>query len=217
MPSVNLLFAPTNFCYANFGAYDANRSEKFGILVGHPQTAQLSEFGAFLIGETGLRWQHAVFFGDDGNFKVGAWGHTGTFNRLEGGQQQGTEGWYAIFNQTLWRPGSEQNGSLGLRTFLEYGHTQSALSVIDRHFGGGISWKGPLPTRPADSAGLCAQYAHLSPQARLPRAYELAVEGFYQVQLWKWATLMPDLQYIVNPGGRYSNALVGTLRLTVTF
>ena len=46
---------------------------------------------------------------------------------------------------------------------------------------------------------------------------ELAVEGFYRLELTRWARFTPDLQYIVNPGGKYSNPLVATLRLMVHF
>jgi carbohydrate-selective porin OprB len=45
----------------------------------------------------------------------------------------------------------------------------------------------------------------------------LAIEAFYRLQITGWAMIMPDLQYVVHPGGRYPNALVGTLRLIVDF
>lgn len=40
---------------------------------------------------------------------------------------------------------------------------------------------------------------------------------FYKLQITSWASLMPDLQYIIHPGGQYPDALVGTLRFTVNF
>jgi carbohydrate-selective porin OprB len=43
------------------------------------------------------------------------------------------------------------------------------------------------------------------------------MELFYRLQINHWATLMPDLQFIINPGGQYPDALVGTIRLTVNF
>jgi carbohydrate-selective porin OprB len=51
----------------------------------------------------------------------------------------------------------------------------------------------------------------------LPHPYEPALERLYQAPLWKWAALMPDLPFIIHPGGRYSDALVGTLDLTIQF
>jgi len=66
--------------------------EVFGDFSGDPQDAQPTQSGAFLLAETALRWQNAPLLGGKGNLKFGAWGHTGTFLRLEGGEQQGAEG-----------------------------------------------------------------------------------------------------------------------------
>jgi porin len=213
MPSVNMFFNPNEFWYAGFGAYYSNRSEGFGNLVGSPQDIQPSDHGAFLIGETGLRWQQAPVFAGGGNFKLGAWGHTGIFTRFDGSRQRGTFGYYIILNQPLWRFAGEPEGGRGVRIFLEYGRTQGTINAIDWHTGGGAVWRGLLSSRSHDIAGLGAQYAHISPQARLPQPFELAIEGFYRLKITGWAAFMPDLQYITHPGGRYPNALVGTLHL----
>jgi porin len=217
MPSVNVFFSPVDFYYAGFGAYYANRSVGFGNLVGRPQEAQLSEFGTFLIGETGLQWHHLPVLQNAGNLKVGAWGHTGTFTRFNGSQQQGTYGYYAVLNQTLWQPAGEPEAGRGVRAFAIYGRTQGSISPIEQHGGGGITWTGLLASRPKDIVGFSPQYAHLSPEAGLPRAYELALETFYRLQITPWARVMADLQYIINPGGQYANALVGTVRLMLDF
>lgn len=218
MPSVNLFFTPRPAWYAAFGVYDANRTVNFGNLHGSPEEAQLSDNGVFLIGEVGLRWRQAPVAGHAGNLKLGTWGHTGTFTRFDGGQQHGTSGWYAIFDQTLWRPpGGVAAAGRGVRVFLEYGSTQNRITVIDWHAGGGLAWTGPLAARPEDVTGFTPQYAHISSQAALPHAYELALEWFYKAQITPWAALQPDLQFIEHPGGRYPAALVGTLRLAVDF
>jgi len=150
-----------------------------------------------------------------GNLKLGAWGHTGTFTRFNGGHQIGTQGYYAIFNQTIWQPVGEPGDGRGLRSFLGYGRTLRTVSVIDWAAAGGLAWKGLFSARPNDMAGLGPAYARVSRDAGLPRSYELATELFYLWQINRWATVMPDLQYIVNPGGRYANALVASLRLVL--
>ncbi|MGH8013463.1 MAG: carbohydrate porin [Candidatus Binataceae bacterium] len=38
------------------------------------------------------------------------------------------------------------------------------------------------------------------------------VRAFYQIRLTPWR-IQPDLHYIIHPGGRHPNALVGTIRL----
>lgn len=217
MPGANVFFTPCKFWYASFGIFYANRSDTFGDITGHPQSIQPTRSGVLFIGETGWRWQRAPLLGAGGNLKLGAWGHTGAFARLDGGQQIGAEGYYAVFDQTLWRPAGEPAQGRGVRSFLEAGKTQAAVSAIDWNVAGGITWTGPTAARPDDVLGFSANYAHISPQAGLPHAYELALEWLYQAPLWKWATLAPDVQFIVHPGGEYPDVVVGALDLTVNF
>jgi porin len=217
MPSVNVFLTPNESFYASFGTYYSNRSEGFGNFSGSPQDVQMSEHGAFLIGETGLRWQHAPVLEGDGNLKLGVWDHTGRFIQFDGSQKRGTYGYYVILNQTLWQPAVERESDRGLRTFLVYGRTQKTINNIDWHIGGGIVLTGLFASRPDDVTGFGPQYAHISGEAGLPQSYELAMELFYKVQIIPWAALMPDLQYIIHPGGRHPDALVGTLRLIVNF
>jgi porin len=217
MPSINAFFTPVSAFYASFGVYYANRSEGFGNLVGRPQDIQVSQFGSFLIGETGLRWRQVPLLQSDGNLKFGVWGHTGSFPRFDGTQQRGTHGFYAIFDQTLWQPGGESRNGRGVRSFLVYGRTQQTITPIDQQFGGGVTWTGLLSARPQDILGFSPQYAHLSPPAGLPQSSELALEGFYKLRLTRWSTLMANLQFIVHPGGQYPNALVGTLHMKLNF
>ncbi len=217
MPSINVFYTPSRSFYASFGSYYANQSVGFGNLVGSPQSVQVSKSGAFLIGETGLKWQHAPLFQSPGNLKLGAWGHTGTFPRLDGSEQQGTYGYYVILDQTLWQPPGQPLDGRGVRTFLIYGRTQQTITPINQHIGGGVTWTGLLSARPNDIVGFSPQYAHLSPQAGLSHSYELAMEVFYKLPITRWAKLMADLQYIINPGGQYPNALVGTLRMKLNF
>jgi porin len=217
MPSVNVFFTPNENYFASVGAYYANRSDRFGELVDDTAKVQPTAFGTFLIGETGLKWRAAPIFEQAGNLKVGAWGHTGTFTRLDGTQQEGTYGYYAIFNQTIWQMKGEPDNGRGVRTFLEYGGTENDINPIDRHIGGGISWTGPIDVRPNDIIGFGPQYAHITPQAGLAHPYELALETFYQWQLFPWAFVQPDLQYIVHPGGMFPDALVMSLRVQISF
>jgi porin len=104
-----------------------------------------------------------------------------------------------------------------LRTFIEAGRTQGNVSTIDWNTAAGFSWTGLIAARPNDILGVSANYAHISPQAETLHPYELSLEWIYQTPLWKWAILTPDLQFIIHPSGKYSNALVGTLNFNVQF
>lgn len=217
MPRLILSITPIRSWYAGIGAFYSNRSDRFGDLVGHPENQQLSNFGSYLIQETGLKWDHAPLLQRRGNLKLGAWEHTGTFTRFDGSQQQGTGGYYAILDQTLWQPPGAARDGPGLRSFLEWGQTQRTINPIDRHVGGGITWTGLLPHRPNDVLGFTPQYAHISELAGLPYSYEMAFETFYRIKVTPWATFQPDLQYIAHPGGQYRDAVVLTLHLIVHF
>ncbi|MGC8492969.1 MAG: carbohydrate porin [Syntrophobacteraceae bacterium] len=217
MPSANVFFTPCKFWYLSLGAYYANRSDRFGEIIDNPSAAQLTDFGTFLIGETGLKWGSAPFFPYAGNVRGGFWDHTGTFTRFDGSEQQGAYGGYAIFDQTLWQPPGEPADGRGVRAFLEYGRTQKTIDPIYQHIGGGVTWTGLFACRPEDIAGFSPQYAYLSSGAGLSFSYELALEAFYRFKVTPWATVQPDLQYIVHPGGKYPDALVATMSMKVDF
>ena len=217
LPGANVFFTPNDTFYASFGAYYATKGDKVLDFTGSPAAAQLTHNGMFFIGETGLKWKHLGNWQEDGNFRLGLWGDTGTFPKLAGSRQRGTDGIYIVTDQTLWKPTSQDDEARGLRSFLEYGATPGNVSIIDRHFGGGLTWTGLLPGRPADIAGFGPQYVHFSDDANLSKSFELAIEGFYQYQFAKWATVQPDLQWICHPGGQYANAVVGTLQIECHF
>jgi porin len=217
MPGAALYLAPAKFWYVRFSGFYANQSDSFGDLTGHPQSVQPTEYGALFIGETGLNWDHAPLLSKDGNLKFGVWTHTGTFTQLDGSQVQGAKGYYTIFDQTLWQPNGEPQQGRGVRSFVEAGQTQASVSPIDWNVAGGVTWTGPIAKRAQDVVGFSANYAHLSSQAELSYSYELALEWLYLAQITQWATLHPDIQFIIHPGGEHADALVGTLDLTIQF
>ena len=217
LPGANVFFTPLDYFYASFGVYLANQRDRYLDFTGSPFAIQPTRDGALFLGEVGLKWTYAPVLRTDGNLKLGFWGHTGTFTRFDGTAQQGAQGFYAIIDQTLWKPSDKEDEARGVRVFLEYGETDPDVSAISQHTGGGIAWKGFLPERPDDEIGYSPECAFLSHQAGLNYSYELIEEFFYKVKLTPWATLQPDLQYIIHPGGEYRNALVGMVQLTVEF
>lgn len=217
LPGLNVFLTPFKAFYASFGAYLANQRDHFLDFTGSPWDVQPTRDGTLFIGETGFKWTRTPLLLYDGNLKVGFWGHTGTFSRLDVGYRHGADGFYAILDQTLWKPTDKEDDARGVRTFLEYGRTDPSVSTIFQHTGGGITWVGPLSQRPEDELGFSPEYAYLSKEANLSYSYELILESFYKVKLGPWAMLQPDLQCIVHPGGKYPDALVGTLWLSLQF
>jgi porin len=216
-PSFNLFLSPKGGFFTSFGVYYSNQSDQFGDIIDDPATVQLSPYGAFLIGETGYRWDSSPALNYAGNVKVGAWGHTGTFRRFDGSEQDGTGGAYAMFNQTLYQPPGESPDGRGVRMFLIYGGTETHIAPIDEHVGGGVSLTGLTQSRSHDIIGLGAEYAQITRAAGLIYPYELSIETFYDAQITPWLQIQPDLQFIAHPGGLYPNSLVATIRATIQF
>jgi porin len=162
-----------------------------------------------------------------GTFKLGAWVHTGSFAdpRLDanggllaasGGpalQHRGDYAIYAVLDQQLWAvPGDD---SRGLNGFLRASFSPGDRNPVDLYVDGGLTFKGPLATRPEDIIGIGAAWGHISPAAQafdrdivaltgqpMPiRDYEFAAELSYQWKLADNWMIQPNLQYIVHPGG----------------
>lgn len=214
----------------SFGAQLGVRTERFfggvGVYDGAGQAGfRTGERGAstlfgspedlFLIAEAGLRWAGER----PGRAAVGAWRHTGDFERFDGSTDDGTEGCYVVADQHLAGP-ADGAGPGGIGAFLQYGWADPMLSPIEHHVGTGLAWTGPSAQRPADVAGLGFSYGRFtrSAAAGLHGDGELAVELFYRVQVAPWWQLQPVVHWIHEPGGAgLDDAFVLTLRAALTF
>lgn len=213
----DIFYSPCDCWKIGFGVFAANQHDNFGIFSGDLSVFFLTQWGAFIVGESDLFWKQDPLFLKNGNLKVGVWNHTGTFNKLAGGIQKGASGYYIVFNQTLWQPCEEAETNRGIRGFVNFGQTDKSVGIMDWTLSTGLTWTGFSKCREKDVFGFAPSYAHISSDAGLPYSYELAWEGFYCWQFTDWASLTADLQYIVHPGGFYSNALVATLNIEAHF
>ena len=99
---------------------------------------------------------------------------------------------------------------------------------------GGVTWQGMIPSREEDTLGIGATYARLAKDIRRREeldavtngtvyekfsTHETVIEAFYLVQLAKWWTLQPDVQWIIHPGGTGAaeDAVVVALRTSLVF
>ncbi|WP_245426611.1 carbohydrate porin [Phyllobacterium bourgognense] len=147
---------------------------------------------------------------------------------------------YAIADQTLWQaPGSSDNDLNGfVRVAIAPEQDRNSITwYVDM----GMTYKGLLPGRDNDTAGIGFAYAKLSNSvSNLAKAdialsgmsqpipdYEAVVEVTYQAQVTQWLAVQPFFQYIIHPGGNAAdpnnpasaigNAAVFGLRTAVTF
>ena len=151
---------------------------------------------------------------------IGAWAYTERFQAWTPDQPAGRSwGLYVLGEQLLHL---NRDGAGGLSGFARVGTASDAVNQLDLFLGGGLTYRGALPGRPDDVAGLGMAHARNgSPfrraqrEAGFPRkGAETVLELTYRAQLGRFFVVQPDLQWVVNPGmdPGVANALVFGLR-----
>ncbi|HEX5010300.1 MAG TPA: carbohydrate porin [Planctomycetota bacterium] len=216
-----LLFGyPAQATWVGAGVFDGSAQQ--GVKTGTHGASTLfgSPSDLFMVGEVGHSWPReggALA----GRAALGAWRHSGDYQRFEGGGQEGVAGAYAIFEQELWAEEPEQADDVqGLTFFVQLATTDKKVIEVARAVAAGVQWVGPLAERDEDILGLGATRADFSdePGAGFTRDHELALETFYRWQATPWLAIQPDVQYVLDPGGdaALDDALVVTLRFEAT-
>ncbi len=105
-----------------------------------------------------LQWEVVTDHGggQESRTTVGAWKHTGLFERFDGGQEDGTEGVFATWERSLPRSGLDGHH---VYIFAQYGWADDAVSPISEHAAAGFVVEAPFVHRPLDRAGLYASLA----------------------------------------------------------
>jgi porin len=151
----------------------------------------------------------------------------------------GNFGFYAFGEQMIWRgPEKERTLSLFVRANVA---PQSDRNLSTFSLDGGLALHEPFAGRKDDTFVLGFGWQHigaaeagLEAEAFNPGVYtprrgdEIVFETNYQYQATAWMQIQPSLQYVHNPGGgglldplnptrRAGDALVGGLRVNITF
>ncbi len=114
-----------------------------------------------------------------------------------------------------------------ISSFLRVGGSPADANFVDFYVDGGFNFKGFLPHRATDVAGIALAYSSVSNDySRRQRALggrgssaETVFEATYKVQIAPWWSVQPDLQYVFNPSGvdGSHDALVLGVRTAVVF
>lgn len=190
-------------------------------------TANGTEFGIsrsagyFVIGEAGYRLNSEK--GDAGLlgwYRAGGYYDSNEYVFLDNSDRQktGNYGLYVLGEQMVYRDGGA-GSARGLSLFgaLIYAPEQR-INTMPWFASVGASYRGLVPERADDTAAFALYYGGFSRD--LPgQTYELILEWTYALAVSRWFTVQPDLQYVINPGGRSSvgNAVVVGLQLSVEF
>ncbi len=220
---LNVFMYPSDHLYVGLGFYDGAASVD-GVRTGArgPKTFfddDLSD-DYFWIGEFGCTWDELKSLGG-GRFAIGAWHHTGDFDRFDGGVDDGAEGLFALIEQQVWAENPDvEDDEQGVTVFGQYGYADQDLSEVAHHIGGGLSWIGPISGRDDDATGAMLSYIDLSDEPGSGFVDdETILELFYKVQLTPAVSIKPDMQFIFDPSGdsTVDDAIVGALRVEIAF
>lgn len=162
-----------------------------------------SDEGALLIGE--LEYSAGRIH----KLSLGSWAYTARFERIDAALRPAAPadddnyGLYATFDVAL---GSA--GPLDFDAALRAGTAPAEFNAVDRYFGAAVTathlWEG----RPDDALGLGVAWAHVGAPYRdvsefdgLPAASaETLIELAYRADLTDWLALVPNLQFVADPG-----------------
>lgn len=116
-------------------------------------------------------------------------------------------GAYATASQSLWRIGETDRG---VGVFGQYGWAPAAVNPIRHHGALGAVWTG-IGRRRGDIVGLAGSWVGIG----RPLRSETALELFYRFRVDRYVWAQPDVQYVIDPGGRDPDGLALTLRIAV--
>jgi porin len=165
-----------------------------------------------------------------GAVKFGGWFHDGLFDdqrfavmglslAMPGAgnpaQHRADFGIYGVFEQMLLRLSGKDDRNIGM--FARVSGSPDDRNLISFYADTGFAIKGPFAARPDDTFGFGISYARISDQARAldqdfnllgvsprpVRDFEALAIASYQVQIREGFALIPNLQYVVHPGGGY--------------
>jgi porin len=144
----------------------------------------------------------------------------------------GRWGLYLLGDQMIWREGGPSSNR-GLTLFAAFTYADPGTAIIQYFWEAGLVKQGTFAGRDDDSIGLAVSQMFVSsslvnaqgqanttdPASVDVQSYEMDIEVNYRAQVAPWFTLMPNLQYVVRPGGVTStpNAFVVGLQAAVTF
>ncbi len=151
-----------------------------------------------------------------GVYKLGAYTHNHVIEKifdqnLPDSLNHTTLGLYAYGDQLLW-----ESGNKNLGVFFQLGYSPSKEMPNHHYLGAGMNLTGLFGETNSNILGLAVAHSCFVPGM----GNETTIELSYQAQISPNLFIQPDIQYIIDPSGGYSdldNCLVATLRVGLSF
>jgi porin len=155
-----------------------------------------------------------------GFYAVGGMYDSSRFSRVSdaGGTETGNAGVYAMFQQMVYRDGGPDSQK-GLTLWGQVTVApRPSVSPLPLFGGGGLSYQGLIPGREQDVTSLGVIHGAFSRDLPGTTA-ETVIEANYQFALTGGLSIMPDVQYVIRPGGvrAVGNAFVLGAQVTLSF
>lgn len=191
---------PTESWYVGAGFFDGATQD--GIRTGGRGPADFFSDARssswYWIAETGLTWDCESM--GAGRAAIGGWHATGDFARFDGNIEEGSEGFYALAEQQVWRRGAdEESKDKGIFAFGQYGWADKDVTVLGQHIAAGLVLKGTCSARCDDSIGAYWSMIDVSKDVLTGADRD---EVYYKAQVTPWCYIQPCVQHIIHPSGR---------------
>ena len=132
---------------------------------------------------------------------IGYWRYSGQFDAIDGsGGRHVNQGIYLFAERSLWNEAAHP--SQGLAAFIRFG--VASPSVNQENWSGslGLQYRGLIPQRDNDIAGVAVTVNHASNAYRLTNhseSHEANFEATYRAQITPYFAVQPTFQVITNP------------------
>jgi porin len=144
-----------------------------------------------------------------GTLKLGGWKQLNHYapEFLNPGILDTSSGIYAIVDQQIWKG----SGDKAISAFARVSGSPDKQNLINNYFDTGVVFAGFVPGRDKDTFGAAFGYGNISNDLRQAQVadndpvvstYESVLEINYVAQIRPGFSVVPDFQYIWNPGGR---------------
>lgn len=183
-------------------------------------TAFDGEGGTFVIVEPAIEHSIKNLYG---KFLAGFWYHSGDVDEITDDPNprllKSHYGFYGSFQQMLFKENKDEEDQQGLSIMGSFGWTPSKANELSAYYGAGLAYKGAIPYRDNDVAGIGVAIADLSRRVFNidGRTSESALEIFYKFQVTPYLVIQPDLQYIFSVNGEGTNAMMIGVRTIINF